>query len=97
MSERDDLKARAEKLELKFAPNLSTDKLAELVAEAEAKAASGQDTVQAGDSTTPTADDGSNSFEEALALAAASQETCENARVPSPHEAAFHGSKPLVG
>jgi len=78
MSERDDLKVRAEELKLDFAPNLSTAKLAELVAEAEAA---------------PSGDDGTNSFEEALAVAAASR---ENAKQPGGTDAAqpaFHGRK----
>ncbi|PRZ48345.1 hypothetical protein [Tritonibacter scottomollicae] len=86
MSERDDLKARAEELKLDFAPNLSTAKLAELVAEAEAQGASA-------DEDKAPADDGSNSFEEALAVAAASS---ENAKQPGGTDAAqptFHGRK----
>lgn len=116
MSERDDLKARAEELKLDFAPNLSTAKLAELVAEAEAQAASadedkapaddadkspaGQDTVQAGVVTTPPAsvtppsgDDGSNSFEDALAVAAASRESAKQPGGTDAAQPAFHGRK----
>lgn len=45
MSERDDLKARAQELNLEFAANISTAKLKDLIAEAEAKpASSGGDT-----------------------------------------------------
>ncbi len=65
MSERDALKARAEELKLDFAQNISTAKLTELVEAAEASSASGeQNNASAGD-------DGSNSFEEALAARAA--------------------------
>jgi len=110
MSERDDLKARAEDLKLDFAANISTVKLAELVAEAEAKAPAegankapaGQDTIQAGEGegtvppetvTAPSGDDGSNSFEEALAHAAASKNKGAPAVDAGKAAPAFHGRK----
>ncbi|TNJ40492.1 hypothetical protein [Phaeobacter sp. B1627] len=78
MSERDDLKARAAELKLDFAPNLSTAKLAELVAEAEAA---------------PSGDDGGNAFEDALAGVAASRENAEQSGGTDTAEPAFHGRK----
>ena len=58
MSERDDLKARAQELNLEFAANLSTAKLKELIAEAEAQPASGggdtgEDQDNGGDTSAP--------------------------------------------
>lgn len=86
MSDRDDLKARAEELKLDFAANIKTEKLEELVAEAEAAlAAAGQDAANTGedipaegDQAAPTeeetsqpGDDEANPFEAALTATAA--------------------------